>query len=117
MAAAISCRLKFEPEMRKTVVCGVSVLDTEPSSCRHVSTLGGKPDWAIRRCHGALTKNSFCVGIRELTQQVNAGGKERTACARLRRGHASQAGAQNQWRKSYLARTECAGSQGLPRWM
>jgi hypothetical protein len=36
--------LKFEPEMRKTVVWGASVLDTERSSSRHVSTIGGIPD-------------------------------------------------------------------------
>jgi hypothetical protein len=52
IAAAISRRLKFEPEMRKTVVCGVSVLDTERSCPRHVNTIGGHPDEAAGEFHG-----------------------------------------------------------------
>ena len=63
IAAAMSRRLKFEPEMRKTVVCGVSVLDTELSSSRHVSTIGGIPDRATWKCHEVLTKNSLRDGL------------------------------------------------------
>ena len=49
IAAAISRMLKFEPEMRKTVVWGASELDTERSSSRHVSTNGGKADGDIEK--------------------------------------------------------------------
>ena len=42
IAAAMSRMLKFEPEMRKTVVWGASEVDTERSSFRHVSTNEGK---------------------------------------------------------------------------
>src|SRR5258708_12403654 len=62
MEAAIIRKLKFELGVWKTVVRGVSVLDTEGSSSRHVSTIGGKPDRATRKCHEVLTKNSLRGG-------------------------------------------------------
>jgi hypothetical protein len=46
IAAATRRKLKFEPEMRKTVVCGVSVVDTQHPYSRHVSTIGMIPHGA-----------------------------------------------------------------------
>src|ERR1700731_178343 len=87
IAAAMSRRLKFEAEMRKTVVCGVSVLDTERSSSRHGSTIGGNPDWEPRKCHEALTKNSLAWAYREAIWRTNGLGMGLEAYARLRRGY------------------------------
>ncbi len=62
--------LKFDPEIRNTVVGGVSEVDTEHPYSRQGNTIRGVPERAAQECHKELTENSWNAGVSLRAQRI-----------------------------------------------